>query len=497
MLKFAVCLGGKPADSLDLGGAYLFGSDEVPVRAELSFRNGIITCQKRAAGPAGLGLLWTVRDAGTLLMETIRVPEREEPYILQVELARARLARLNEKVEDWGLWDHIELESLLPRLNRARDLLIEALQAEAPGDAARLADESLAESARAGEEVSHLHAHLLLNRRKQTGGLSGGLFGCVVNVDRSPKECGDLIAEAFDFATIPMAWRSIEPTEQDYQFKAIDEWVDWLSNKKIPIRGSGLLALSEESVPDWLYIWEHDFETIRDLAFEHVKRVIKRYGDRVHTWDVVNGLHMHNTFSFSFEQIMELTRMAAAATKQESPHCTSVINLIAPWGEYYARNQRTIPPLLYAEMVLQSGVNFDAFGVHFRFGLGQDGGYTRDMFQISSMLDQVGKLGKPVHITAAGVPSAIVKGKAGNGSAAGGFWRKGWSEQVQAQWLRQFVEVALSKPFVEKVCWQGLCDDEDAALKHGGLLGANAKPKAAYRELLKLRSELLDAGQRP
>src|SRR5205814_897258 len=109
------------------------------------------------------------------------------------------------------------------------------------------------------------------------------------------------------------------------------------------------------------------------------------------TWTVVSGLHAPNCFTFSFEQLIELTRMAAALTKQLSPRSAAIIELTAPWGEYYARNQRTIPPTLYADMTVQSGVNFDGLGLQFLFGPAVDGTFVRDMFQISVMLDSFSK----------------------------------------------------------------------------------------------------------
>jgi hypothetical protein len=108
------------------------------------------------------------------------------------------------------------------------------------------------------------------------------------------------------------------------------------------------------------------------------------------------------------------------------------------------------------------------------------------MMQVSSILDRFGNLGKPVHITAAGVPSG--------GSAAGGSWHGDWSEEVQARWARDFYQVALSKPFVETVCWQTLADGADGK-DAGGMLRTDLSPKPAYQEILAFRKKLL--GRRP
>ncbi|MCB9866580.1 MAG: hypothetical protein H6816_08105 [Phycisphaerales bacterium] len=105
MLRFAVYHDGKPARSVNLAGAYVVGSDGVPVRADLDFKGGEIICTKKTAGPAGLALPWSVGSGGRMVAETTRLPERDRPYNLHVELLRGRLMRISQKREDWGLHD--------------------------------------------------------------------------------------------------------------------------------------------------------------------------------------------------------------------------------------------------------------------------------------------------------------------------------------------------------------------------------------------------------
>lgn len=496
MLSFTVISQGKPVPKPHLAGAYVVGSDDVPLRAEITSEPGLIVCKKRAAGPAGLALLWEVDGVGHVMVDTIRLQEREKPYVLQVELARGRLARLSAKIEDWGLHDYPPAAEGLAKMDEAKELLIKALQADKPAEIASLGDESLAAAVAASESLAKLHAELFADRRKQSSGFSQRVLGCEVALDQPTDLGGRNVFGAFDFITLPVSWRAIEPAEQAFEWKTLDTWMEFLTKRKVPIHAAPLLCFRDGTVPDWLYIWEHDFDTVRDLAFDHVRRVINRYAQHVQSWTVVSGLHAENSFSFNFEQIMELTRMACALTRQLSPRGTTIIELVSPWGEYYARNQRTIPPLLYADMAVQSGIAFDAFGIQVCFGPSIDGMFTRDMFQISAMLDQFSKLGKPVHITAVQVPSAMdaVKVDAGNGSVVtravdGGVWHEPWSEASQAEWVAAFADVALSKPFVESICWRSLADHPAQPVPHGGLLGPDHNPKKAYDRWVNLRRE--------
>ncbi|MCL2641392.1 MAG: hypothetical protein FWD53_11135, partial [Phycisphaerales bacterium] len=108
MLRFRVFKDGTTPPELDLSTAYLVGADGVAVRGEFSYENGEIICRKRAAEAAGLSLMWEVKNFGSVILETTRLPERDEPYILNLELARGRVMRLLQKREEWGLFDIAE-----------------------------------------------------------------------------------------------------------------------------------------------------------------------------------------------------------------------------------------------------------------------------------------------------------------------------------------------------------------------------------------------------
>jgi GH35 family endo-1,4-beta-xylanase len=354
----------------------------------------------------------------------------------------------------------------------------------------------------AAERLSAFHAEIFLNRRKQVGGFPSKMFGCTIDVTRTDEAYRRNVAAACDYIVIPFSWRLLEPKEQQNNFKLFDDWMDWASKKRIPVRGSSLVSFTHANVPDWVYIWEHDFETIRDLVCEHVRRVIGRYSRHVQAWEVISGIHADSCFSFNFEQLIELTRVSTAIGKQMAPRSQIIVDLVMPWGEYYAANQRTIPPMLYAEMIVQGGINFDAFGVQFYSGVGVEGMYVRDIFQVSSMLDKFAVYGKPLHITGVSTPSSTSNDpkdawKGQHSPTTGGAWHKDWSEELQRAWMRRVYHIALSKPFIDGITWRDLGDDSAHYVPHGGLLRADGTPKPAFEELLALRREICSPEKGP
>lgn len=499
MLRFLIYEGDAPARQFPLKGAYLIGTDHVPIRGEFEMRGGELMCHKRSQGPAALAVVWPVKGSGRVLLETTRLIERDRPYNLHVELARGQLMRLNYKREDWGLFDIDNIEHIVKNCRKAQDALIESIKASDMAQAARIADEALSIAVPLGEQMSLFHATVFLNRRRQTGAIGRRLFGTTIN----PKTKADLyrrrLLNGFDFVTLPVSWRLIEPKQGEHNWEDLDEWVEWTTSNNLPIKASPLVSFQEHHLPDWLYIYEHDFEAVRDFVYEHISEVVKRYGEKVAVWDVISGIHAYNTLNFNFEQIMEITRMSCAITKQLAPSAMTLVNICAPWGEYYSRNQRTIPPMLYSDMIVQNGINFDAFGLEFYFGVGSDGMFIRDMFQISSLLDTFANFGKPVHISAVEAPSSTETDEqdAWGGELSAddaGMWYDPWTEPLQSRWLREFYNIALSKPFVDTINWRDLSDCDDHYLPHGGLLRHDFSPKLAYEQLCTIRAQLQGGG---
>lgn len=475
VLKFKIYNEGRDAPPVDMSGAYLIGADGVPARGELHLRDNVITCESRNQEALGISLLWPVSGYGAVQLQTTRLPTRVEPYNLHTELVRHRLMCVSVKREEWGLFEYPGLEKVSGMIDRAQELFVELLRkAEDPPTAARIADKALLEALAASEELCRFHASVFLDRRKQTSGFGKNTLGVAVATNDADAGLGDSASDVFDFIRVPFVWRELQPDDRVYKWRAVDRWIERGLKSGKRIAAGPVLNFGVQFVPDWMYTWENDYEAISGFAREHVRQTVQRYADRVDTWVAASGLHADNAFSFNFEQIIDLSRMAAGVIKEVAPKSQVVLDLIQPWGEYFARNQRTVPPILYAEMAVQSGIKFDAFGLQFIFGMDVDGFHLRDLMQISTLIDRLANMGRPLHVTAVAAPSA--KPDAGPSAHA-------WSEDSQAKWLMDFVRIALSKPYVESVCLQSLWDGACAGAPFSGVLREDRTPKPALAEL--------------
>jgi hypothetical protein len=475
-------------------GAISIGPESVPVPGEVSFRDGLLVIEKNDDHPTGVGLLWDCGAVGSYHIETTRLPPRDKPYNLNVELARFRLMRIVQKQEDWNLFDFPRAEKFTQYFQEAQAMFAEALgMLDRPGEASKLADASLALSVDLSEQLAVFHGDLLLNRRRASGAFVKHVVGCRVNSLVQNQKYRETLADNFDYVVLPMSWKQMQPQEQTFNTETVDDWVELLARKRVPIIAGPLISLDEGMIPDWLFIWEHDFDTLREMAYEFVQKVVQRYRRAVGAWNVVSGLHAGAAFHLSFEQIIEMTRMLIAQVKTILPNARTLVSITHPFGEYHAKAGIGVPPMLYAEMVAQAGVNFEAFGLELELGVPNPGLFTRDLFQLSCLLDRFSTLGRPVYLTATCAPGRNTSdpGDASDGHldpSQAGRWHRPWDPQVQAEWMDAVYKLAFSKPYVESVAWGDLADLSQQ-LPGGGLLDDMLKPKPSYMKLQELREK--------
>ncbi len=507
MLKFLIFEQGRPAKKWSLRNAHLLGADGNAVRGEIVFRRGTIECQTREPGAVSLAMLKLVGECGELTVRTCLLPERDEPYLLNIELVRHHLMLLFTKQEDWQMFDLDTDHKVTRRANLARRLFIEALcrMKDDPAGADAQAEDALIAAIDGGEELTLSHSDLLLKRRRSNGSLPKLPIGCGVRLEQTSERLRAGIGANFDFLYMPISWRQLAPEEGEYRWAAMDSWIEWVGKARLPALAGPLVSIEPNMLPDWIYIWEHDYDTLRDLIYEHVERVVSRYGSVINTWIVASGLHVNDHLTLTLDQVMDLTRMTTMLVKKTLPSARVLVELRQPFGEYYAGNPRAVPPLTYAELIVQGAMNVDGFAVKLLMGQAQPGQFVRDLIQISALLDQFVLVSKPVTLVVAAPSEPVTTAPTGkdpseheetteNGDSVSGHWRKPWSQQVQSHWLEAVFQIALCRPFVEAVIWNDLVDHAQIELRHGGLISEDFQPKAAFRRLAAFRKHLSEGG---
>ena len=488
-MKFKVYNNGKTADNFPLHGAYLFGSDSMAVRkAQIAFADGILECFKPNQETSGLAILWPVEGFGKILLPTTCLPDRDTPYNLNLEIARGRLMQIIIKREDWTIFEDTEESALL--CGQAQELFIKAIQNIDDGPlCAQLADQSLQKALLFSEGLASRYAKALFAARGKNKGFGRGCLGCWVDPAQiASHDYIEKFAGAFGLAMVPINWGQIEQTRGTYDFSKTDTCISTLSKRKLAIGAGPLLCFSKEYLPRWLLEGEVTFEKIREAAYQFISAAVSRYSSMVRSWIVISGLNSHNHFGFGFEGVLEITRAANMAVKAAAERALKIIDIASPFGEYYGALPDTIPPLVYMDMVIQSGINFDAFGLQLIFGKDESGMHVRDMLQISALLDSFAPISRPMYITQVQIPG---KDSEGAGSAdVAGFWHNKWDRAGQAEWLDQLYRIVLGKPFIDGIVYSSFTDIKDSPVAESGLLTSSLEPKESYLTLKKYHDRI-------
>lgn len=541
MLAFIVSPSLAPRIPGPLAGASIVGPDSVPVTGGAVAEPGMIRCEKTSSEAAALSLQvnldaaaleavhpgplpdgTALRPLGELVLQTCLLPDRDRPYLLSLELARHRVMLLLNKLEEWQAFESLAADPVMPVVEHAREAFTRALVAVRAGttpdaEADRLALVALWIALEASERLALRQAQLdfgaparaRLHAESSDDAASGqpvlhptrpGLVlpqGPAVGVAVSPlvfsEAARNLAARSADFITTPMRWVEMEPAEGEYAFARTDRWIEWaVRTAKLPVVGGPVIDFRPHAVPDWLYIWENDYDTLRELVYEHMKAVVTRYRRTVSRWTVCSGLHANRNFSFTFEQMIDLTRICVLVTRKLHPKAKVQVEIVEPWGEHHSADRRSLPPTLYAEMLAQAGIQFDALGLRVQMGVPAPGLAARDLMAFSAMLDQYAALDRPIALTAVGAPARPIDAPDDdNPKLSGGAWRQPWSDRAQADWAGAFLAVALAKPFVQSVCWQDLSDPPGSAeMPRGALADAGGTPRPVCERLQTLRSAL-------
>ncbi len=484
MLRFAVYDDHGPAANWPLVGAHLVGADDSPQPGDITFENGIINCRKRGAQTVGLCLQYDAGPMGKLMLQTCLLMDREEPFSLSVELARHRIKMFIAKSEEWQMFDLSAEHPAMRLWEEARQLSSEAWISKDPLQADRAARKSLIQAIDATERLALAHAEILLHRRFGQRPAPASILGIRIWPGRDAQPLRELVKKEFDLLVIPLNWKELEVKEGKYQWDVVDRWMEWAAKQGKPVVAGPLLNFSKDAIPDWMHVWQNDYDTCRDMCFDHIEQVVTRYQSHVGVWNIACGLNTNdNFFTFTIEQMLDLTRMAVLRVRQHKKNARAMMELAQPFGEHTAFNRDSIHPISFIERLVQEGVRLDAVGVQLLFGSRAPGKATRDLMQISSLLDRFFLLEIPILISNMGVPSEPI-------DSLGGNWHEPWSPTIQAQWISRMFASCLSKPFVESIFWADLFDHLGADLPLAGLINDAGQAKPALNRLVQLRRHL-------
>jgi len=470
----------EPANrASELRKAYITGLDRTPERLSVEVRPGLMVCHRETPESGRLHVPWPVEGFGTPFVATATLVERAEPYDLAVELARGKLNEIRNQAADWaqmGLRLPAELEAVLDRARRA--FARAAMARDEPARAEALARECLAATFQAGRLLVIAYTDQVLRRRLDHSERLSTLLGCGLAGDPRQAPWAAPLAEAINAARVRCPWGALEPAEGQFRWEEMDAQLAWCrKNRLLPLAGP-LLEFRAGALPDWLWLWEGDFESIEGMAVDLVRQVVTRYRGKVGFWHLVGRPASTEVLGLSEDEQIRLTAKLVQVARQADPNAQVVIDFDRPWAEWMGAGPFQLGPLHLADSLARADLGLSGIGLEIAPGYKPPGSHLRDLFDFSRLLDLFALLNLPLHISLV-FPSSDGPDPRADPQIAveAAHWPAPPSEASQRDWAARWIALAVAKPFVRSVTWLCASDADPHVYPHGGLFRADQTPK--------------------
>ncbi len=469
------------------------GMDELPWRSRTKWDGPFVVVEREETESGNVFFPWQVEGHGELVLSTTSLMERDQPYQLEVELARGLVHQLRSHLAAWEAVGLVVPQSVIDGLAEAMtSFSCAATLQHKPAMAAKRALDTIASAIDAafvlGENYSE---QALAVRRRQTPTLPTLLGVNLGSRVPSVRTASKLVA-TFNTMVVPIRWREIEAAEGHRKWRTTDKQIAWCQKYGLTVFGGPLLRFDAEGVPDWTYLWESDFESVARFMIDHVQEVVSRYRGDVHLWQVASRINTGDALSLTEEQRMRIVGRAIEVTRKIDPDTPVIVTFDQPWAEYMAQRELDLPPIYFADALVRANLGLAGLGLEINAGYHPQGTMPYHPIAYSRQLDRWSLFGLPLIITLTSPssmeddPHATSKVHSLPVGAGGNI-----SPETQRDWITRYLPMILSKNCVQAIVWNQFDDRLPHDYPHGGLLDHNGKAKPAFDALRSIREEYL------
>lgn len=458
---------------------HVVGVDRMPWPSHSDLHGNILTIRRDGREGCSVRLPRNVAGFGEVVLRTACLMQRDEPYRVDVELCRGRMTQIRNQLAAWeseGWSIGMEQEN---RLRQTLHLLQKAVMAADPEESQRWASECLKESLWLGEEIALLRARDTLRVTTSNGHARRADIGCGVGEEIVDEREIRQLAESFDHLVIPVHWRRVETQKGEYQWDRLERQIEAARQAKVSFSVGPIVDFRPGGLPDWLCRWQNDPKCLATLMIDFVESCVGRFKDRVPEWETTAGSNTADIARLSEDQLLWLTRRLVEATQDIDPYAKDSLSIGQPWGEYLANGRRCYSPFTFVDALLRSDLTVSGLNLEIAMGFPRGGSYCRDLLEFSEILDLYAKLEIPLRVLLS-FPSGE---SAEQEAASAGQWHGSPTPETQADWLENFMSVALSKPRVERVTWGNYRDSDTDGWPLGGVVAASGEPKPSLERL--------------
>ncbi len=473
----------------------IVGLEGIPWPCKTSIETGHLVIFRNTDVSGRLLVPYQTDRFGDISLTSGTLPQKEEPYELELEVARGSLSRLRNQVSIWqegGLEISRDFHTRLTELTQKFTAALFQHNATGPGRTARCID-VIEQALEMMFEITDEYSRQVTNIRRDQNQRLGLIFGAVGNAD-APIEVKSKQETTPASLDLPQVQQTVQPTRladrppsQPFDLDSLEPVIGWLG-QGTDLRVLGpLLDLGQANLPPWLEA-ESTFESRLRVITAYCRQLGKQYSGRIKSVHVVAGLNGVGHVNFSYPQQLQVTLDMLEALDQSLQNAALIVSFDQPWGERLSMASGGVPAMEIADSLLRYGARLSAFGLEFNLAYWPHGTMLRDPLQWVDLIDRWSQFGLPL-----AVYFSAPTGAAAAQRQPTRFYQTicgAPDPQRFSQYLSTTLRLMANRPTVSLLAWQYLTDHSNERFPLAGLLDADDVPKPVASWYLQLCEEL-------
>ena len=249
----------------------------------------------------------------------------------------------------------------------------------------------------------------------------------------------------------------------------------WRNNLNLRIQAAPVLwGTIEFGTPKWL---PNKKEELNSVLENHVREVLKKGGEKIRDWEIVNEPLAPKTDFFAENAGGDYIEKAFRTARETAPQARLLINEYGVFGALDKHNYNREKYFDLVEKLLEKNAPLDVVGIQ-----AHANGEWFAPADVAAELEHYAKLGKPIQITEFSAQTLDFDDRKTPLKITGNYQTGVWNDEKQAEFYREFYTVAFANPNVEAITTWGL-DDARAWLPGIGLIDENGNAKPNYKVL--------------
>ena len=325
--------------------AYLSGMDRTCWPVESSVEDDELVLERSVSDSANLHVPWPIEGYGRLTLATGSLIERFEPYLLPLELARGTIVQVRNQISEWQVMGLSVPAAVSAKLAEAMSRFSWAVASkDEPSTSAEHAEAALGMAVAAGDTLADFYTEqaLAIQRRGNAGALAS-----VLGADLGPAlldiHAARHFLRTFNAAKVAMRWRDVETAEDAFSWTTTDKQVEWCRKHRLKVLAGPLLTFDPHDLPDWLYLFEDDFESMVDFVGAFVRAAVERYCDKVDYWICAGRVNALEALALSEPERLRLVAHTIELVRSLDPQTPVLVAFDQPWAAYMRQQETDFP----------------------------------------------------------------------------------------------------------------------------------------------------------